>query len=417
MNRRYLAKTVIRVVAILILPLYLNVAFDVPMSFQYTCLVFSWGMFPYVDLSMQFPYYFPTYFNFITIGLAIAVCIPGIIFTSWLAQQPREKAIKKMALAAAVFISLIVYPLSILLPYGGPYMPIMPIPGGSMIQLIVPWVIAVFVVLPVMGRQGSYIDSDKRAAYFSQTPEELIHVGGIRPGKFSILSQILGTIALCFPSFAYTYGYFDPYGGGTTFVLMTPIWVGNYYNYGTGYSGLYLSVAPSYAMILTYAMSFFTLAFAYSILQYIQTYVQKTRVAGYAALSMVVPYAIFLFMAPFMLIVPVPVLIVLGFLVLFLQKQIPPRQTIWEDKAVQMWYEKGQEITVMGNQPSGRQAMRSERYTTVKVPFTYLIISKLRSLRSSRIKSSPEMKTNRESDPHKADWAESGDLWAKGEGE
>jgi hypothetical protein len=414
LNRSYLAKTIIRVVAILILPLGLSIDFGVPMSFQYISIALSLGMYPYIDY-MQPPYYYPSYFDFITIGLAIAVCTPGIFFTRWLSQQPREKAIKKMALAAAVFISLIVYPLSILVPYGGPFMP-MPIYGGSMIQMIVPWVIAVFVVLPVMGQQGSYIDSDKRAAHFSQTPEDLIHEGGIRPGRFSILSQILGILALCFPSFAFTYGLYDPYDGGVALNIITPIWGGNYYSY-SGYSGFYLSVAPPYAMVMTFAIGFFTLVFAYSILQYIQTHIEKTRVAGYAALSMVVPYAIFLFISPYMLIIPVPVLIVLGFLVVFLQKQIPPRQTIWEDKAVEMWYEKGQEITLMGNQPSGRQAMRSERYATVKVPFTYLILSKLRGLRSPRMKSSSEMKTNPDSDPHKADWAESGDLWATGEGE
>lgn len=364
---------------------------------------------------MQPPYYSPAYFDFLTIGLAIAVCIPGIYFTRWLIQQPREMAIKKMALAAAVFISLIVYPLSILLPYGGPFIS-MPIYGGSMIQTIVPWVIAVFVILPVMGRQGSYIDSDKRAASFSQTHEDMIREEGIRPGRFSILSQILGVIALCLPSLAFSFGYFDPYGGGQSLGIITPIWIGSYYSSGSGYSWFYLSVAP-YSMFLTYAMGFFTLVFAYSILQYIQGHVEKTRIAGYAALSIIAPAAVFLIIAPYYTIVPVPILIVLGFLVVFLQKQIPPRQTIWEEKEVQMWYEKDQEIIVMGNQSSEKQGMRAETYTTVKVPFTYLIISKLRSLLSPRMKSSPEMKTNPGSDPHKADWAESGDLWAKGEGE
>jgi hypothetical protein len=393
----------------------MQVSFGVPGYFQYVSLIFSVGMYPYLDY-MQPPYYFPVNFDFITIGLAIAVCIPGIYFTRWLTQQPRELAIKKMAFGAAVFISLIVYPLSILVPYGGPYIPT-PIFVGSMIQSIVPWVIAVFVVLPVMARQGSFIDSDRKAAHFSQTPEGLIHEGGIRPGRCIILSYILGIIALCFPSLAYFYDYLSPYGGGLNFGIITPTWIGSYYSSGPEYSAFYLSVPPSFAMFLTYAMGFFSLAFVYSILQYIQTHIERTRVLGYAALSIIAPAAFFLVTSPFMVIVPIPILIALGFLMLFLQKQIPPRQTIWEDKAVEMWYEKDQEITVMGNQPSGRQVMYPERYATVKVPFTYLILSKLRSLRSPRMKSSSEIKTNPESDPHKADWAESGDLWATGEGE
>jgi hypothetical protein len=422
LNRSFLAKTIIRIVAILLLPLALEISFEVPISFQYISLAFTWGIYPYYDYYMPPPYSYPPNFGFITIGLAIAVCVPGIYFTRWLTQQPREKAIRKMALAAAVFISLIVYPLSILIPYGGPYMPIMPIYGGSMIQSIVPWVIAVFVVLPVMGRQGSNIDSNRKDAYSSRAPEAFIHEGVIRPGRFVVLSYILGVIALCFPNSAFFYNYMSPWGGGLSFGMITAIWVGTYMS-GMGYAHFSFYIMPSFGLVLTYLMNFFSLVFAYSILQYIQSHTEKTRVLGYAALSIIAPAAFFTIMSPFMVIVPVPILIVLGFLVVFLQKQIPPKQTIWEDKAVQMWYEKGQEITVMGNQPSGRQAMHSEVHSTVKVPFTYLIISKLRSLRSPNMKSSPEIKSSLEiksnpvSDPHEADWAESEDLWATDEGE
>ncbi|MFX0053461.1 MAG: hypothetical protein ACFFAX_02655 [Promethearchaeota archaeon] len=429
MNRSFLAKTIIRMIAILIVPLALNIDFGVPISFQYVSLIFSFGMYPYYDYYMQPPFFSPISFDFLTIGLAFAVCFPGIYFTRWLTQQPREKAIKKMALAAAVFISLIVYPLSILVPYGGPYVP-MPYYVGSMIQSIVPWVIAVFVVLPVLGRQGSYIDSDRKAAYFSQTPESLIHEGGIRPGRFGILSYILGIIALCFPSIAYFYSYFSPYETGLNFGMITAIWIG-YYSSGFGYGYFSFYIMPAFGVILTYLMNIFSLVFAYSVLQYIQTHTEKTRVLAYAALSIIAPAAFFMIISPFMTAFPIPVLIVLGFLVVFLQKQVPPRQTIWEDRAVQMWFEKDPEIVVMGNPPSGKQAIHSEAHVTVRVPFTYLILSKLRSLRSPNIKSAPDTKsslkspkmessseisTSSESDPHKADWAKSDDLWVTDEG-
>jgi hypothetical protein len=358
---------------------------------------------------MPYPY-FPTYFSFILIGLAIAVCIPGIYFTRWLHQQPRETAVKKMALAAAVFTSLITFPLALLMPYS-PYMPIMPIFGGSMIDSIVPWVIAVFVVLPVMGRHGSLVDSDRRAEQFSNTPEHLIHEGGIRPGRYTIMSYILGTIALCIPSIAYSYAYFDPRSTSLNLALMTPGWIGRYFQYGIESGSLYLSVMPSITVYVFYLLNIFSLIFAYSILQYIHTHIDRMRVLAYGALSIITPSAFFFVMMPFNTVIPIPVLLMLGLSIVFIMKQVPPRQTIWEDKKVKMWYEKDQEIAVMGNQPTAKQVMRSDSIATVKVPISYLIMSKIRGLRSPNTQSSQDVKSPPNADPHKADWAEDEDIW------
>jgi hypothetical protein len=424
-----LAKTAIRILAILLLPLSISIEFGQGSFFQYASLLFTFGSYPiYIDDFYPTPIFDPLVLNLTNIGLAIVVCLPGIYFTRWLNQQPREIAVKKMALTAAVFISLITFPLSMFLPYN-PYMPL-PVFGGYLLQSVVAWVVAVFVVLPIMSRQGSFIDKDRKAANFSfsDTPEHLIHEGGIRPGRYTILSYILGIIALCIPNSAYSYGMFNPFGD-SFFGLITPVWIGTFQS-GGGYASLYLYILPSFSIVLTYLMGIFTLIFAYSILQYLQTHLQRMRVFAYAALSVIAPYAIFMVTGGgFMTVIPIPVLLALGLPMIFMLKAISPRQTIWEDKKVKMWYEKDQEITVMGNQPSVRQIMRPEPAATVKVPFSYLIVSKIRGLRSPNakfapepkptpeVKSASELKPSSEIDPHKADWAESEDLWASGDGE
>jgi hypothetical protein len=395
----------------MLLPLSINIQFGYPSFFQYSSLILSLGSYPYYIDPMQYPNITPFYFDPMTIALAIVVCSPGIYFIRWLNQQPREKSVKKMALAAAVFTSLITFPLSMIQPYNR-YMPMVPYYVGSMIDSVAPWVIAVFVVLPIMGRHGSFIDSDRKAAHFSDTPEHLIHEGGIRPGRYTIMGYILGIIALCIPSIAYAYSYFDPWSTSFSLAIMTPVWAGSYSQYGIESASFYLSVMPSITVFLFYLLNIFALIFAYSILQYIQTHVDRMRVLAYAALSIIAPAAFFFFMIPFNTEVPIPVLLVLGLSIVFKLKQIPPRQTIWEDKSVKMWYEKDHEITVMGNQPPTKQVIRSEPITMVKVPFTYLLISKIRSLRSLNIKPSPKMKSNPEIDPSKADWAETEDFWA-----
>jgi hypothetical protein len=411
----------IKIFAVMLLPINFLIEFGSPGFFQYTSIILTLGSYPYFDSFLPTQGFYPFFPDPITIVLAIVVCLPGLYFSRWIEQQPRETPVKKMALAAAVFTSLITFPLAMFVPYN----PFMPIFGGiMMVQSAVPWVIAVFVVLPVMSRHGSYIDSDRKAAHFSDTPEISIHEGGIRPGRYTILGYLLGIIALCIPNFGYIYGGFSPGFSSLTIGMVTPVWTGTYSQYGMGAGSFSLYIMPSFTVFMSYLLCIFSIIFAYSILQYIQTHIDRMRVLAYGALSIVVPYAFFSISSPFMTVIPFPVLLVLGLPIAFLVKQVPARQTIWEDKAVQMWYEKGQEITIMSNQPSGKQIMRPDAIATVKVPFTYLLISKLRSLRFPNMKSVPENKSDAETephkietDPHKADWAESDDLWATDEGE
>ncbi len=392
----------------MILPLSINIEFGNPSFFIYSSLILTLGGYPYYEDYLPYPGYYPISLDVIIIGLAIAVCIPGIYFTHWLGQQPREKAVKKMALGAAVFTSLMTFPLSILMPYTR-YMPMLPFYGGSMIDSTVPWVIAVFVILPIMSRQGSFIDFDRKAAYFSDMPEQLIHEQGIRPGRYTYLSYVLGIIALSIPGSAYTYNYYSPGYTSLTLGLITPVWIGTYSSFGSGYAYFYLYMMPSIIAFLYYLLTIFTLIFAYSILQYIQTHIDRMRVISYAALSIIAPYAFFLIASPFMMMIPIPLLLVLGFSIVFLQKQIPPRQTIWEDERVKMWYEKDHGMPIPGHQTSMKQLMRSGPIDTVKVPFSYLIISKMRSFRSQNARSVAE------TDPTKADWAKTEDPWQSSE--
>jgi hypothetical protein len=403
---------VIKIVAVLLLPLSINIEFGDPGWFQYTSAIFAIGSYPYYGDFLPYPPSIPVFLDLMTIGLAIAVCIPGIYFNRWLMQQPREKAVKKMALAAAILTSLITYPLMFSIPFN-PYLPVY---GGAMVmQAIIPWVVAVFVILPVMGRHGSFIDSDRKAAWFSGTPEALIHEGGIRPGRYTILAYILGVIALCFPNT----GYVFTYGGGIGFDsiqvgLITPVWIGSYAQYGMGSGSFYLSMLPSFYGLLFYALCGFSPIFAFSVLQYIQTHVSRMRVFAYAALSILAPYMFFFVVSPFTTVVPIPILLSLGLPSVFLLKQIAPRERLWEDEKVKMWYEKGedgQELVVVGDQSKGYRLFRPEPIDTVKVPYTYLIISKLRTLRSPNVRSIPE------TDPTKADWAQAEDPWESSDSE
>ncbi len=397
----------IKIIAILLLPINIIIEFGSPGFYQYISLILVLGTYPFFDGLLPTQSFFPFAPDPITILLAIVVCLPGLYFSRWMEQQPREQAVKKMALAAAVFTSLITFPLALFMPYN----PFMPMYGGLMMaQSAVPWAIALFVILPIMGRHGSYIDSDRKAGQFSDTPEHLIHDGGIRPGKYTILGYALGIIALCIPNIGFIYSY--DYGFGRFNIqLMTPVWMGNYTQWGPGGGSFYLSIMPSITVFMFFLLGIFTIIFAFSILQYLQTHIPRMRVLAYGALSLIAPYIFFITIAPYMTMVPIPVLLALGLPIVFLMKPIPPRQTIWEDKSVKMWYEKEHEITVMGNQPPMKQMMRSEPSPTVKVPFTYLIVSKIRSLRS------PNMKSNPVTNPEKADWAETEDLWQSDEEE
>jgi hypothetical protein len=393
----------IKIVAILLLPINLLIDFGSPGYFQYTSLILALGSYPYFGDFLPTQGFFPFSPDPITIGLAIVVCLPGLYFCRWMEQQPREQAVKKMALAAAVFTSLITFPLSMFMPYN-PYMPMYG--GVMMVQSVVPWAIALFVVLPIMGRHGSFIDSDRKAGQFSDTPEHLIHEGGIRPGKYTVLGYALGIIALCIPNIGFIFSY-DFGFGSFSIQLMTPVWIGTYSQYGVGAGSFNLYIMPSITVFMLFLLGIFSIIFAFSVLQYLQTHIPRMRVFAYAALSLVAPYSVFIITAPFMTLVPIPVLLALGLPIVFLMKPIPPRQTIWEDKKIKMWFEKD---GVPASQTRVKQLMTSKPIDTVKVPFTYLLVSKIRGLRSPTIKPTPE------SDPSKADWA-SADPWQSSEEE
>jgi hypothetical protein len=342
--------------------------------FVYSAYLLSVEHHQYAGLLVQ--NHFPDYFNLNIIGL-VSLCIPGFCFTRWLNKQPREKSVKMMTLAAAIITSLIAYPLSNL------------VLDGYTIQSVGPWVIAVFVILPVMGRNGSFIDSDKRTAFFSNTPEHLIHDGWIRPGRYEILGNILGVVALCIPTFAFVY---NPLRSGGDIGLDSPVWAG-FYSGDMARFELWGGVP----FVLTYLLGITSIVFAYSILQYLQTQIDRTRVFTFAALSILAPYGFYMVTPPFVIVIPVPVLLLVGLPVVFVLKQIPPRQVIWEDKKIRVWYEVDHEREVKGTQPSVLLISRSDSNATVKVPFTYRIASKIRSL------CSPKTKSNSDTDPSEAD--------------
>ncbi|MHA2021647.1 MAG: hypothetical protein ACW96N_08025, partial [Candidatus Thorarchaeota archaeon] len=393
----------------LLLPINIIIEFGSPGFYQYISLLLVLGSYPYFDGFLPAQSFFPFSPDPITILLAIVVCLPGLYFSRWMEQQPREQAVKKMALAAAVFTSLITFPLALFMPYS----PFMPIYGGiMMVQSAVPWAIALLVILPIMGRHGSFIDLDRKAGQFSDTPKHMIHEGGIRPGKYTILGYALGIIALCIPNIGSIYSYNIGFSD-FNIQLMTPVWTGNYAQYGPEGGSFYLSIMPSITVFMQFLLSIFTIIFAFSILQYLQTHIPRIRVLAYGALSLIAPYGFFTITAPYMTMVPIPVLLALGLPMVFLMKPIPPRQTIWEDKKIKMWFEKDAEdqaVVVPASQPGAKQLMTSKPIDTVKVPFTYLLVSKIRGLRSPTIKSTPE------SDPSKADWA-SADPWQSSEEE
>lgn len=390
----------IKIAAILLVPLYIYIDFGYGGSWQYSSILLSIGT--------AYDIWYPLYPSIATnnvimaIGLVVFVSIPGLYFNMWMEKQPREQSLKRVGLVCAIFTQIMPYPLMMFIPYN-PMIPSMSY--AMLVDSVVPLVAVILIFLPVMGRHGNFMSLDRSTGNYEEKDDHILERFDILPGRYVFLAYILGVIAVVIPSFAmsYTTGWYEY----VSISFLSAVWIGAFQ--ANGGAIFYLTI-PGSAYSLLLLISGFSLLFAYGVLQYLQTYISGMKLMTYAVLSFIVPIGFFSIiyggMIMGIIMIPLPVLLTVAAIVAVVLKPVSPKQAIWQDHKVEMWFEspdqqQGQVIGSPVTHHSSGSGVKS-----VKVPFIYLLMSKIRSLRSPKI---PETKAHKTSE---ADWAETEDIWS-----
>jgi len=415
LDRNFWVKMIVKIVAIMLLPLSMRFETGSFGSYlYYDSIIMTIGTDPMrLDFDPSPGVYPSLNLDMLILVSALVLCAPGISFDYWVSRQPRARSIKKQLFAATVFTQLMIFPVGFLLlaPLVGPDLYLY---GNSLLYLPT-WILIVLVLLPIFTREGSFIDTARRRESVNSTTGHQRTTISRFIGKGMLMALIVGVVALCVPFRAFAYSW--P-GGENLMSFLSTSWSGHFGSWN-GFS--YFEVAPlSYVSILiptflimpldfmissliTPLVFLFNLLFGYSVLLYLQSRTSIVRAALYGILGMGVPFAIhsMQFLMPgavtdfTMQYIPLPVLQAVGVLLVFFVDPTRQDERIWEDTDDRMWFDQG-------DQDAGKA---TERKPKVTIPLTYILTSKIRALLNGS--------NNRTltTDPHNADWTQDEEIW------
>lgn len=368
-KRRRIPFFLIKILVVLIFPLQMVID---PSHFRWTSLLL-------VVSSYQLPFF--TSIPSLLIGLIIM--LPCIYFERMLYSIPISRPVRKQVVVfcilscgislAILFTGVVIPPLYIALigfnssPYAYEATLYAPILG-----------ISFFVVLPLILRETAL-----RAISTGHSPLRYQVINSLLLKRFKrekVLSTLLWFCLLFCPFLV---------GLDTSWSSLRMSFLSVFYlMFFPAYSPL-AQVIPAMGFLTLTSTDFISLpitallssvrfVFVRDLFRFQQHIISRGRVASTAILGEILPSAIITLltfsMNPFataiLLILPTPILPLAGLALIKFSRTTPLKDELWPDYESKMWYEQGQEphATESGDE-------------SVKVPFTYLLISKVRKLR------------------------------------
>jgi len=284
LNLRFWVKTSIKVLLVLLVPVYASVEVDARLpglegyGGNYNCILFTVLALHYsrdVFITIRTP---------VTILAAINICVPGIYFTRRLAHQPRTTPIKDMALGSGFATAF----LAIYFVYGNSF--------DYSLLTIGSLALVVFLILPIFVREAELVGL---ARVLTQPDGNDVSEGAqVRmsriPRKYTIIGAILALGALLTPHFliVQTWNF-----GGTIRYQVISLLSGTWYDSSllAPYWGAGSVIAGIDDLFVIFFVHGVRILFAFGILRYWRGITSGTKVVLVGAIGFLLPATVFQF--------------------------------------------------------------------------------------------------------------------------
>ncbi len=320
--------------------------------------------------------------------IGMLIIFPGILFSHKLSNAPLENNYWKRGVGTAAgiyFLSIvlmIMFSLTLFNPYSSSY-------DLGYYQLLdnlrffPTLVIGIFIVLPMVQRQGVIIGSPKYFHHYSMA--DLESNPKLSLNRERIISVILW-IFLCFGPFAIGINYY--YSIPAISPLMSYIYSIDSGIYASRYTltGNFIDFS-FFPFIASFCA--FQFIFVRDVYRYIRKEITRQRLVSMAVFSIFAPQLLMSLIGfpmgfYYSQLFPLPLLQAIGFIVIrYHQPKDHQIERIWEDVPQKLWWEKSVEHPIpIVTTPERPIRHRDEELLTIPLP--YLVLSKLRSLNHRR---------------------------------
>lgn len=361
-RRRTTAFFLLKLLIVLSFPLFLRISF---LGITWSSLLLLVEIFFVDETSLII------FSSAVPILIALFIMSPCILFEYHLNRQPISKTIRGRAMAVSMFSLLI----SRLIPYTPMFFYEMSMVYATSYSYMLG--IVFFVILPIIFRESMLrsISQNLRSLSYDFIKATV----GKQARRGNILSGLVWA-GLIFAPFIVTLVDSD-------LMAQTDLW-SLFYQYRLYSDFPYLTYdqflpSNSYeivpmiqgVLIVFVLLSAIRIIFVRDIFRYRLTQITMSRLLSVAILGEILPAALLTLLtlvgsstttATF-LILPIPILPLIGFAFIRFSKVIPLRNEIWPDQEYRMWYEKEREPYVPETADE-----------SIKVPITYLILSQVR---------------------------------------
>jgi len=311
--------------------------------------------------------------SFVSVFVGLIIMFPCIVFELYLKSRPITRSVRFLAIIASVtcWVLSVSFPFSIIIPRDV-YIPYY-IPSYYTINYGPVLAITFFVVLPLITRESILhsIPNELRSKNYSLIKS----LAGKKIRREKVLSGLLW-FGLMFCPFLMIPIYPNQFQYMSIFYIYSPYSLYSIIEVLTPYFSMELTAMIAVGLPIVLLLSAIRFVFIRDVLRFKITRIAKSRLVSVAILGEILPAAvitliglIFFQQGYWPLVFPSPILPILGFAYIRLNRAIPIKDEIWDDQENRMWFEKEREpfITQPGDE-------------SIKVPIAYLLVSQVRRL-------------------------------------